>query len=177
MWRLQWNWNWHTSTRGSFLLFRLCEKWAQLQFSRYVHSPNIEQMSLRGPSLLSTPFSLSAMAPISCLPESLEVGPRLPKVHPAAPPPGIGSGSYLLCLLSVQLVLPTHMRTKLIQLGLKKKINSMNIWLCVGSRLEWKDVSVIFPDFQGGWSQEGDVLMYMVIFKILDNRYVRSPTN
>lgn len=128
MWRLQWNWNWHTSTPGSFLLFRLCEKWAQLQFSRYVHSPNIEQMSLRGPSLLSTPFSLSAMAPISCLPESLEVGPRLPKVHPAAPPPGIGSGSYLLCLLSVQLVLPTHMRTKLIQLGLKKK-NQFNEYL------------------------------------------------
>lgn len=99
-----------------------------MQFFHYVHSPNIEQMSLRGPSLLSTPFSLSAMALISCLPESLEVGPRLPKVHPAAPPPGIGSGSYLLCLLSVQLLLPTHMRIKLIQLGLKKK-NQFNEYL------------------------------------------------
>ena len=91
-----------------------------MQFSCYVHSPNIDQMSLRGPSLLSTPFSLSAMALISCLPESLEVGPRLPKVHPAAPP-GIGSGSYLLCLLSVQAPSSNTYENKTHTVRIKKK--------------------------------------------------------
>lgn len=96
--RLQWNWNWHTSTRGSFLLFRLCEKWAQLQFSCYVHSPNIEQMSLWGPVVCQTPHILFQRYHCFLLfPSSLKSGAlalfQAPQAHCDAQPPETSSGT------------------------------------------------------------------------------------
>ena len=122
MWRLQWNWNWHTSTRGSFLLYRFCEKWAQLQFSCYVHSPNVEQMSLRGPVVCWAPHFLT-----------LQWHWFLIFLSPWKLVPGFPKSTLLyhlqelvlgrICSISwlCRLLLPTHMRTKLIQLGLKQQ--------------------------------------------------------
>ena len=127
--------------------------------------------------LLSTPFSLSATELLSRLPEYMEVCPGLPRSTLLYSLQESALGPPRTVSPSVQAPSYNTYENKNHTVGIFKKLNLMNIWLCLGPCSQWKDLSVIFPDFPGGWSQEGDVSICRVIFKVLDNRYVGAPTN